>query len=90
MSKMLLFLVAIVVSGCASNPPVDQCADRPVYVPYKVEKPTRPILYETADLTKEGELVRAVEFNLVLLVEYAKKLENLLNSLPEEISVPKK
>jgi len=86
--KYLILCAAIFLSGCVTIPQ-DQCADRPIYKPYKVEIPDRPVLVSNASLATEGEVVRAVESDLSALAEYAQKLENLIKALPQNLSVPK-
>lgn len=80
----------IVAFGCtACNPvkPDDVCADRPIYKAYNIDLPARPKL-TSGNQISEGDTVRAVEEDMSLLAEYAEKLENLLKSLPKNISVP--
>jgi hypothetical protein len=60
-----------------------------VYKPYTIEVPKRPVLSSSGKFGSEGELVRAVEDDMSKLSEYAEKLENLIFSLPTNLSVPK-
>lgn len=86
--KLIILCLALFLSACETIPK-DQCADRPIYKPYKIELPQRPILTSSVTLATEGEVVRAVETDLSLLAEYAQKLENLVNSLPQNLATPK-
>lgn len=88
MKALLLCFSLVFLAGCETIPK-DQCADRPIYKPYKVEIPDRPVLTSNVTLATEGEVVRAAETDLSLLAEYAQKLENLIKALPQNLSIPK-
>jgi hypothetical protein len=90
--KMKLYLIPLLsflLMGAACNPgkPKDPCADRPIYKPYSIDVPPRPVLTSDKPLTSDGLVVRAVQEDLSLLSEYAQKLENLIKSLPSDLSI---
>lgn len=88
----LLPLLAVPLMGASCNPskPRDPCAEVPIYKPYSVDIPTRPVLSSSVELKSDGEVVRAVQNDMSLLTEYAQKLENLLKALPSNLVTPDK
>ena len=87
--RCAILLLPIFLAGChwGNVRPEDPCADRPIYKPYKIDVPQRPKLTtDTTANSTDGETVRAVESDYSKLMEYAQKLENLISSLPKDLS----
>lgn len=86
MNKIITVLFCVAMVGCATQ---DQCADRPIFKPYTIDVPVRPVLAQNFDKMSDGEYVRTLEDDFATIIEYATKLENLLLALPKNISIPK-
>jgi hypothetical protein len=90
MKKYLWLLVSIpFITGAACNPtlPQEPCAEVPIYHPYTIEVPVRPVLNadKITDRDSEGVIVRIIEDDYSLLMEYALKLENIIRAIPKTL-----
>lgn len=78
-----LLLIPFIAACSFTNP--NECKDHcivkvPVYEKPQFDMPSRPVLRDTLQSKSDGEVVRAVELNMIDLMTYSESLEVLLKS----------
>ena len=80
--------MCLVLSGCfgPKKPVTPVCADLAVYKSYDINMPDRPELTvdKLATDASTGMVARAYERDLINVIEYAVKLENILVPIVED------
>ena len=88
MKKTAIILLLPFMFGCVTLQ--EPCIERPIYKPYTFDKPSRPkmVAANIGELTDPGDVGRMIQSDFINLMEYAEKLENIINAIPNNVGVP--
>jgi len=85
MEKIIILVLLVMLSGCTwfTKPVEPVCGDTVIYKSYDITMPERPLLTidNLGPETTNGEAARAYEEDLLNVIEYTIKLENILDPI---------